>query len=326
MTEITSTSPPTPTRANNFSLLRMLFASLVVVSHSSDMIYGDPLHDILTRIFGTISFGTLAVDGFFIISGYLITQSFFSSSRASYLLKRLLRIYPGFIVAFLFSILLCVYFSAYQPPITHKEIFNNIVNVTLLMEPFLSSVYPGSFHPGLNGSMWSISYEFHCYLMVILLAYVGLFQRKKLLLAITGIFLFILLFHPTIYVPGSADVAPFVPQPISLPARAWRDLLSVTLEWPLVDVRLFGMFLSGCCFYVFRESVAYHGRLAAVAALVLIICMFFAPLAEPAVAVFGGYLIFCSPSRSNRSRPADSSTRQTCPTESTSTPGPYKKS
>ena len=282
---------PNLTRANNFSLLRMLFASLVVLAHSFQMVYGSPLHDILFRIFGTMAFGDFSVDGFFIISGYLITQSFFSSSRASYLLKRVLRIYPGFIVAFLFSIFLYLYFSAYHSPITVKEIFLNVINVILAMQPLLKSAYAGSFYPGLNGPMWTISYEFHCYLMVILLAYVGLFRRKKLLLAITGMFLFVLLFYPTIYLPDSAHIMVVAP-PVSMPARAWRDIMAVTLESPRSDLRLFGMFLSGCCFYIFRESIAYQSRLAAVAALMLAICMFFAPLAEPAVAIFGGYLIF----------------------------------
>jgi peptidoglycan/LPS O-acetylase OafA/YrhL len=103
------------TRANNFSVLRILFATLVILSHSTELIDGNRSSETLTRLFGTISFGVLAVDGFFIVSGYLITKSYLSSEPISYLVKRTLRIYPGFIVAFVVSIFLCKYFVIAHP-------------------------------------------------------------------------------------------------------------------------------------------------------------------------------------------------------------------
>jgi len=48
----------------------------------------------LFRIFGTITLGTIGVDGFFLISGYLITRSVEESrSFKEYIVKRVLRIY-----------------------------------------------------------------------------------------------------------------------------------------------------------------------------------------------------------------------------------------
>src|SRR5690349_3903397 len=87
---------------NGFGALRLIFASLVIVSHTPEIIDGDRRNEILTNVFGTISFGELAVFGFFIVSGYLITSSYLSSrSPIDYLLRRVARIYPGFIIAFL---------------------------------------------------------------------------------------------------------------------------------------------------------------------------------------------------------------------------------
>jgi hypothetical protein len=42
---------------NNFNALRFLFASLVILSHAPELQDGDRRHELLTQIFGTISYG-----------------------------------------------------------------------------------------------------------------------------------------------------------------------------------------------------------------------------------------------------------------------------
>src|ERR1700743_1286518 len=103
-------SPRPGNEGNNFDSLRLIFAVLVILSHSFPLGRGsndtEPL-SVITN--GALTLGDLSVWGFFVISGFLITQSWLrSSSTGKYLKRRVARIYPGFIVMSLVSALLIV--------------------------------------------------------------------------------------------------------------------------------------------------------------------------------------------------------------------------
>jgi peptidoglycan/LPS O-acetylase OafA/YrhL len=77
---------------NNCNLVRLIFAGLVVVSHSPVLADGNDLREPLLRLFGRMSFGDVSVDGFFLVSGYLITKSFARQPGVfGYLMKRVAR-------------------------------------------------------------------------------------------------------------------------------------------------------------------------------------------------------------------------------------------
>jgi len=66
-------------RSNNFDFLRFFFAALVIFSHSFDLLRGSGADPISHFSRGQIDGGSLAVEGFFIISGFLVAQSFLNS-------------------------------------------------------------------------------------------------------------------------------------------------------------------------------------------------------------------------------------------------------
>src|SRR5215216_1081018 len=95
-------------RKNNFDFLRFILAVSVMFTHAFLIYEGkdffEPLYWLSNR---QLTVGRLAVNFFFIISGFLVLQSWiYSKGIIDFLKKRILRIYPGFIMA----CLACAYF------------------------------------------------------------------------------------------------------------------------------------------------------------------------------------------------------------------------
>jgi len=94
-------------RSNNFDALRLLAASSVIFSHAFLLSRGREDNDPLMLLTGGQTvLGVVGVFVFFVISGFLVTQSFEATgSPWRFLAKRALRIYPGLAAC----ILLCVF-------------------------------------------------------------------------------------------------------------------------------------------------------------------------------------------------------------------------
>lgn len=257
-------------KINNFGSLRLIFASLVIVSHSPELIDGDRSREILTQIFGTLSFGQIAVDGFFLVSGYLIIQSYQNSkSVGDYLIKRIFRIYPGFIVAFIISTLVVGVMAGgdirqISPPW-------EIAKLILLGLPKVPGAFSGLPHPELNGSLWTIAYEFRCYLLVILFGKLASSRHRAgyavVLIILAGLYAE----HESV-----ANV----------------HFGEAVLGNMVGSIRFAFIFFVGGAFYVWRDRIELTNRGAILSALALSALMFSPRMAEPAFALFGGYLIF----------------------------------
>jgi peptidoglycan/LPS O-acetylase OafA/YrhL len=257
------------------------------------LIDGNRSREILTRLFGTISFGVFAVDGFFLLSGYLITQSYLQSKNSDYLIKRVLRIYPAFIIAFFISIGLGELSLHGDSGINIKVIFHDLFNLIFLLGPLIKNPYPGSYYPDLNGAMWTISYEFHCYLFILVLGLFSVFKRRLLILLLGFALLSIYEINPEIYVvPVWSSTAIATGSTAYVPQTLFRLLRSAVIENYRDDIRLFGIFIIGSCFNLFRDVIPYKERYAFIAAVLVFLCLFSNHLAEIGLAVFGGYLVF----------------------------------
>lgn len=158
---------------NNFDFLRLLFASLVVVHHCypiAGISEQDPLFYFSN---GTLSYSYIGVRGFFIISGYLIFQSLMRSENITdYMVKRVLRIYPALILVLIMTVIACAFvfdgsFTAY---VSNKSVWTYIpVNCSLFkLQQTISGVFESNpLKGGINGSLWTIGYEFSMYLFLV---------------------------------------------------------------------------------------------------------------------------------------------------------------
>ncbi len=160
--------------ANNFDIIRILFAWFVIVSHSY-VLNGDGPTDPLAKLTnGYMIFSFIGVKGFFIISGYLIFQSLErSKSILDYLTKRILRIFPALIVVLALT-LLVVYFiyPSYQGYyLFQPEIYKYFIGNGILFMPhfFIKGVFENLPNHAINGSLWTIEFEFLFYLLLLFL-------------------------------------------------------------------------------------------------------------------------------------------------------------
>jgi len=189
-------------RANNFDFLRLLFASAVVITHSYPL-SGMLESDILSRMTsGQISFAYLGVKGFFIISGFLIFKSLLRCDNLlDFYWKRILRLFPALIVILLLTVLLApMVYESSIPYLKNKSVLTYIPhNLSLFfLQSKIEGVFENNPYKGsINGSLWTICYEFSMYIMVSLLFFI----RKKSFVKTVVFLLFIFSFALSLFYP-----------------------------------------------------------------------------------------------------------------------------
>jgi peptidoglycan/LPS O-acetylase OafA/YrhL len=146
-------------RYAELDLLRFLASLAVVLLHFT---YSMPLvahiGPAFPRLGGIFRYGYLAVDLFFMISGFVVLQSARHKSLAQFATARIKRLYPVYWLSCGLTFA-GFYFSGFGPVSGRQLLFN----LTMLQEFFGQ--------PSLNGVYWSLTYELtFCFLIALIIA------------------------------------------------------------------------------------------------------------------------------------------------------------
>ncbi|MBO6184212.1 MAG: acyltransferase [Chryseobacterium sp.] len=167
-------------KKNNFDFLRLFFASLVIVSHSFPLSGIAPHDPTYFWSDGQMNLGTLSVGAFFSISGFLIIGSLNRAhSILDYLWKRIIRLYPGLIVVLAITLILVVIINSNV--IENKSFWTYFPNSLLLYsnQYTIDGIFENNPYKNIiNGSLWTLCYEFTCY---IFLSFLIIFRKNIVL-------------------------------------------------------------------------------------------------------------------------------------------------
>lgn len=271
-----------PTRAkaaerdNNFNFLRLVLASAVILGHAYEMAWNNRSHEPFAVFTHTaMSLGEVAVDGFFILSGYLILKSWMHGpSLRLYLPKRILRIVPGYLVAALLSTVIVGCVTTHSVSFLRHLDWHYPATIFVLDSPATPPVFAGTTDWSyVNGSLWTIKYEFRCYLLVALAGILGMFRRRWLWLVL---FLF------------GAALANFN---VVAQYFAWKHWF-LPLGNPVSVFRLTPIFIFGGCYFLFERYIPKRPWLCVLVGCLLVPLLFNPRTVEDAVVILGAYLLF----------------------------------
>ena len=233
-------------RSDNFTLLRLIAAAAVILGHSYSVAAIPGLNDFIAWFDfapGMYS-GSLAVDIFFVISGFLVTGSWVRRPQFwAFCKSRMLRVLPGYTVCVVLTALVLGPILTtlsirdyYSHPETWGYIWGNMHFTAMQLRWSLPGVFTSNPLPNIvNGSLWTLPAEMQMYLWLAVLGLIGLFKRP----AVASLALIGLIFS-TVKFPG------------------WCS------EFLLAEyLHMAGLFMTGALFYLNAQRIRINSILLA---------------------------------------------------------------
>ncbi len=253
-------------KRNSLNFLRLVLALSVLFSHSITLGgYGSE------SILGKTTLGTVAVFGFFGISGYLVTGSADHNNVGRYLWQRSLRIFPAFwicllVTGFLFGALAWIHFNPdlyrtcglhcyLTEPNGPVDYFTRNFWLQVNQDNIAGTLPGGVLGFGWNQSLWTLEFEFLCYLLLAAFSLLGLLRRRSLVALIAAIAWIV-----EIAIVSTPSLAVNFVSPIF---GKWDPIRIGDLN--LESMKLFVLvpiFLSGSLLYLYREKIPDAGTIA----------------------------------------------------------------
>src|SRR4051794_39258449 len=136
---------------NSFQLIRLGLAIAVLYRHSFDLLAADHADMVMDLIPPRTHLGRIALCFFMVVSGFLVTQSWLQSDGwRDFLRRRVLRVYPAFVVASVCSAFIAAPLGSPSPlgyvdSIDPFRFLTDVAQLNKLSIPpsFLSNPFPG---------------------------------------------------------------------------------------------------------------------------------------------------------------------------------------
>lgn len=245
---------------NNFNLIRLVAAWLVIYGHSY-AVTASGGQDLLLQLVQIKFAGGIAVDMFFVISGFLIAASLERNRLPGYLAARALRIFPALIVCVALSVLvlgplLSTATDYWRSPVTWKYLSANAL-LSRDTQYFLPGVFETLPSHAINGSLWSLPIEVRLYLWLALFGLLRLLPRLRFNLLCLGLLVFGIVKY------GGQSLSPekinwlYCTAYFLTGSLAWVNRDRVPLRWwLLVAVLALAALLRGSSYYYLGYFVA----------------------------------------------------------------------
>lgn len=170
-------------RDNNVLALRYVAAACVILFHGyalTDRWTDEPLW----AAFAPLNLGALGVHVFFVLSGFLVTQSWIARpALPAFAAARALRIYPALVAATLFTVALAgatgrlPWREFLAAPGTWQYVLGNASGIHFVTH--LPGAFPRNPIPDPNGSLWTLPVELRLYVAVAVAGLLGLLVRPR---------------------------------------------------------------------------------------------------------------------------------------------------
>lgn len=236
-------------RNNALNALRLALAAEVMLFHSW------PITDRMPPTATVQLFFSVGVDGFFAISGFLITASWLNDPRVrDYLVARALRILPAFYICLVVTAFVFAPLSVAIQGGSVAKLLLSSAPIEYVLKNSAVAYLQGSVGGtplGIpragrwNGSLWSLVWELMCYLAVAAIGVAGLANRRWVSPAILAL----------------ATVGATLVPPLTL-TEAWTI--------PQLAVRSAIMFSAGALLYQWRDKIPARWSLVAVSVVIVL--------------------------------------------------------
>ena len=191
---------------NNLTFIRLVAALSVIYGHTAAIVAGAPA-DWVAVTTGYAYLGGVAVDLFFLISGFLVTASILNGGVKNYVASRALRIFPALwvnliIVTFVLgSVVTTLPVTEY---LTHKDVWSYFKGLAFTYQGgfFLPGVFTQNHNQAVNGSIWSVLIEVWLYIILAFFYIFGLIRSRAIFNTIFFA-LIIILWSDNSYIPAS---------------------------------------------------------------------------------------------------------------------------